>query len=99
MKGWIGWVLLGLSLLLVAAGYRNAQPEPATEDLARGLACAGSSGCVVMTDRPGIVRTDFVHRRYQWTTSEGKMVVSCRRAMYVTGEWVCETEPGNLAAQ
>lgn len=99
MKGWIGWVLLGLSLALVAVGYRNVQPEAATEELARRHACAGVSGCVVMTDRPGIVRTDFVRRRYQWTTSEGKVVVSCRRAQYVAGEWVCETAPGDLAAQ
>lgn len=96
MKGWIGWVLLGLSLLLVAAGYRNMQPEAATEELSRTVACSGAKSCVLMSDRPGVVRTDFVRRRYQWLTSEGTIVVACRREFYVAGTWTCTAAPGAL---
>lgn len=97
MKGWIGWSLLGLSLVVVAAGYRNSQPEPETETLARTVVCTAPHPCTVMSDRPGIVRTDFVQRRYQWVTSEGAMVVTCRREFYVGGAWQCTAAPGDIS--
>jgi hypothetical protein len=96
MKGWIGWLLLGLSLLLVGAGYRNMRAEPETEELSRAIVCSGDRSCVLMSDRPGIVRTDFVRRRYQWLTSEGTIVVACHREFYVAGTWTCQATPGAL---
>lgn len=95
MKGWIGWILLGLSLLVVFAGYRNSQPAPETEDLARATACADKS-CTLMSDRPSVVKTDFFRRRYQWTTSEGPMVASCSRELVFAGTWTCKAAPGSL---
>lgn len=89
MKGWIGWVLLGLTLLVALAGWRNAQVEPETETLARASVCGTDRACVVMSDRPSAVRTDVISRRYQWTTSEGPVVVTCRRAYALVGAWSC----------
>lgn len=94
MKGWIGWVLLGLTLLVAVAGYRNAQPEPETEQLARGTVCGAVKTCVVMSDRPSVVRTDVIRRRYQWTTSDGPVIVTCRREFYLAGAWGCTAAPG-----
>lgn len=96
MKGWIGWVLLGLSLLVVAAGYRNAQPDPETETLSRTSVCGTDKTCVVMSDRAHVVRTDMIRRRYQWTTSNGPIVVTCRREFWFAGTWSCTAAPGSL---
>jgi hypothetical protein len=95
MKGWIGWVLLALSLLVVFAGYRNSQPGPETESPARASACADKS-CTLMSDRPSAVSTDFFRRRYQWTTSEGPVVTTCTRELVLAGTWSCKAAPGSL---
>lgn len=95
MKGWIGWVLLGLSLLVVLAGYRNSQPQPETEALARSTACADNK-CTLMSDRATAVKTDFFRRRYQWTTSEGPVVTTCSRELIFAGTWTCAAAAGSL---
>lgn len=94
MKGWIGWVLLGVTLLVAVAGWRNTQPEPETETLSRASVCGTSKACVIMSDRPSVVRTDVIRRRYQWTTSEGPVVVTCRREYAFAGAWGCTAAPG-----
>jgi hypothetical protein len=96
MKGWIGWVLLGLTLVIAVIGWRNAQPEPETETLARKSVCADAKACVVMSDRPSAVKTDVARRRYQWVTSEGPVVVSCKREYYLVGAWGCTAQPGQI---
>jgi len=94
VKGWIGWVLLGITLVVAVIGWRNSQPEPETELLARKSVCTGDKPCVVMSDKPNVIKTDVAHRRYQWTTSEGPVVVTCKREYYLAGAWGCASEVG-----
>ena len=96
MKGWIGWILLVLSLLIALAGYRNSRNEPETEELARGLVCSGVKDCKKTSERPHTVRTDYVRRRYEWATSAGPIHVVCRRVLVFIGNWQCEAKPGAL---
>lgn len=96
MKGWIGWVLLGLTLVVAFVGWKNAQPEPETELLARKSVCADAKACIVMSDKPGAIKTDMVRRRYQWTTSDGPVVVTCARAYWLVGAWACTAAAGEI---
>ena len=96
MKGWVGWILLALSLGVALQGYRNAQPDALTEDLSKSAACEGSPGCTRMADRPGVVSTDIVGRYYEWITSDGPMKVTCRRRLVFAGYWECHAEPGRV---
>ncbi|MFO0631269.1 MAG: hypothetical protein U0168_00300 [Nannocystaceae bacterium] len=96
MKGWIGWVLLGLSLVVAVAGWRNAQPEPETEAQSRQHACS-TPGCTVQGERPTVVRTDVARRQYQWNTSSGPVTVSCKRRLWIAGAWECTATAGAMA--
>jgi hypothetical protein len=96
MKGWIGWILLVLSLLITLAGYRNSRAEPETEEQARGLVCSGVKDCVKSSELPHTVRTDYVRRRYEWATTVGPIHVVCRRVLYLIGNWSCEAKQGPL---
>jgi hypothetical protein len=96
MKGWVGWLLLVLSVLVALAGYRNSRNEPETEELARGVVCSVAQDCVKMSEKPSAVRTDFVRRRYQWSTSLGAVHVVCRRRLLFIGNWSCEAKQGEL---
>lgn len=96
MKGWIGWILLVLSIAIALAGYRNSRNEPDTEEMARGVVCSVGKDCVKKSERPVAVRTDFVRRRYEWATSNGPVHVVCRRALVFIGNWSCEAKQGEL---
>lgn len=96
MKRWVGWVLLAISLFVAFEGYRNAQIEIATEELARSVACDLEGGCVRATERPREVRTDIVQRRYAWTTNKGPVHVVCRRQYLFMGEWSCVPHAGGF---
>lgn len=96
MKGWIGWILLALSLSIALAGYRNSRNEPETEELARGVVCSVAKDCVKASERPNTVRTDYVRRRYEWATSIGPVHVVCKRKLWLVGNWTCEPKTGVL---
>ena len=96
MKGWIGWILLVLSLLIALAGYRNSRNEPETEELARGVVCSVAQDCKKASERPHTVRTDYVRRRYEWATSVGPVHVVCKRHLWLIGNWTCEAKQGAL---
>lgn len=89
MKGWIGWVLLVLSLLVALAGFRNQRAELETEELSRTVVCQLGEPCTVDAKRPGKIRTDVLRRRYEWTTSLGLVTVTCRREYWLEGHWQC----------
>lgn len=96
MKGWIGWILLVLSLLVALGGYRNSRADPDTEEMARDRVCSIAEGCKRDGDRPHTVRTDFVRRRYGWNTSAGPAYVVCTRKLVFAGNWVCEAKAGEM---
>lgn len=86
---WVGWVLLALSLYATYEGWRNSQPEPATETMSKPIACQGREGCTVKGERPSEIRTDFFGRDYTWATSAGPVKVSCQREYVLQGAWSC----------
>jgi len=94
MKKWVGWVLLALSLYVTYEGWRNSQPQPATEELSKAEACKGRDGCKVEGERPAEIRTDFFGRRYTWKTSGGMVAVACSRAYVFQGAWSCAAKAG-----
>jgi hypothetical protein len=96
MKGWIGWILLALSLVIALLGYRNSRPEPETQELAAGVVCTVAKGCVKTSPAPHTVRTDYVRRRYEWNTSVGPVHVVCKRAAWFIGSWSCEAKQGSM---
>ena len=96
MKGWVGWTLLVLSLLVALGGYRNSRNEPGTEELARGVACSVGDDCKRTHERPSVVRTDYARRRYEWATSLGPVHVVCKRSLWFIGNWSCEAKQGVL---
>jgi len=96
MKRWVGWILLAISLYLAFEGYRNSQQWPATEELARGVACDVTGGCVLNTQSPREVRTDVTQRRYAWGSNKGPLHVVCRREFIFAGEWSCVPHLGGF---
>jgi hypothetical protein len=96
VKGWIGWTLLALSLLVALAGYRNQRPELETEEQSRGVACDFQEPCTIDAKRPFKIRTDVLRRRYEWSTSIGPVTVTCRRRFVFAGNWQCVPERGPM---
>jgi hypothetical protein len=96
MKKWVGWVLLGISLVLAYQGYRNSVNEPSTQDLARSIACDGEAKCVLTEGPPTKVQTDIVSRRYEWSSSLGPITTECHRGAVFFGAWHCEPQRGSL---
>jgi hypothetical protein len=96
MKGWVGWTLLGLSLVVALAGYRNQRVELETEELSRTVVCQLGEPCTVNGERPHEIRTDVLRRRYEWGTSLGAVTVTCRRRFAFAGPWECVPVRGEM---
>lgn len=96
MKKWVGWVLLGACLVVAYQGYGNAQPDAATEALAKDAVCSGATPCERKSERPREIRADAFGRRYGWDTKEGPVRVACRREWFFFGTWSCVATPGKL---
>lgn len=96
MKGWIGWILLALSLLVAVGGYRNQRPEQETEDMSKLAACDVGEPCKVDAQRPFKIRTDVISRRYEWATSVGPVTVTCKRKLVLAGDWQCAPARGPM---
>lgn len=96
MKGWVGYILLAASLVVAYQGFQNTRADPSTEELAQSVACDVTGDCVLKNDRPSEVRTDVFQRRYQWRSTEGPIVVTCRRQYVFFGGWSCDPERGSL---
>ncbi len=97
MKRIFGYVLLIVSGFIAYQSYLNAQPSPEVEAMAKGRACTGAEDCEVKGDRPNVIQTSVVARRYQFLTSGGPVVVSCDREFLWFGDWTCQGAPGELA--
>lgn len=96
MKAWVGYILLGLSLVIGYQGFQNARQDPATEAAARAVACDVDGGCVLQSQRPHTMRTDVIQRRYEWRSSVGPVHVVCRRELIFFGHWRCTPRRGTL---
>ncbi len=96
MKRWVGWVLLGISLVIAFQGYRNSVNDPATQDLARKVVCDGEAKCIVAEGPPTKVKTDIVSRTYEWNTSLGPITTECHRGAVFFGGWSCRPQRGSL---
>lgn len=91
------YAVLALCGVVVYLGYQNAQPEPYTEGLAVNVACDAEDGnCSVRDDRPREVRTSPVQRQYQFSTTQGPVIVTCRRDLIFVGPWNCTAESGSF---
>lgn len=96
MKRAVGWILLGVSLLLAYQGYGNAQLEPETEALAQQTLCASGSVCPGAAVRPREIRTDVIQRRYWWAAQPETEHVLCRRELVFFGGWSCTIRPSPI---
>lgn len=93
----VAYAVLAACLVLVYQGYQNARPEPFTEGLALNVACDAEDGnCSVRDDRPREVRTSPVKRQYQFSTTQGPVIVTCRRELLFFGSWNCTVKPGSF---
>jgi hypothetical protein len=96
VKGWVGWLLLVLSLLVAIGGYRNQRVELETEELSRTVVCELGEPCTVSAERLGKIRTDVLRRRYEWVTSLGPVTVTCRPRFVFVGRWQCVPARGPM---
>ncbi len=97
MKRVVSFVIFGVCGFIAYQSYQNAQPSPQIEAMARSSACAGADGCEVKGERPNVIQTSVMSRRFQFATSSGDMVVTCEREYIWLGEWSCSGAPGQLA--
>jgi len=99
MKRIVGPVVFCVCACIAYLSYLNSQPNPEIEAMAKAEACASSDveGCEVKNDRPNVIQTSVVSSRYQFLTSGGAVVVTCKREYVLLGEWSCAGAPGELA--
>lgn len=98
MRGWVGYILLGLSLFIAYQGYHTSQKAEGTQEMARSVACDVDSGCVLKDELPREIRTDVFQRRYEWRSSVGPVHVVCRREYVFLGAWSCEPKKGAIGS-
>jgi hypothetical protein len=96
MKGWVGYVLLAISLVVAFQGFQNVRNEASTEALAKAGACDVDSQCLLKDEEPDVVNTDVFQRRYQWRTTIGPVTSVCRRDWIFFGGWSCRSERGEI---
>ncbi len=92
----MAYAVLGVCLVLVYQGYENAQPRLATEDQSKSVACDVDGNCVVREEKPREIRTTPVQRQYQWSTTTGPVIVTCRRDLIFFGAWKCTAAKGSF---
>lgn len=97
MKRGLSFAIFALCGVFAFLSYTNAQPSPQIKGLSRQTACGGAEGCVVKNDDPNVAMTSIFNHRYQWLTSNGNVVVTCKREYVFFGEWSCASAPGELA--
>jgi hypothetical protein len=98
MKGSVGWILLGLSLVITYQGLQNSRQDPALEAAARQVACDLEDGCELHSARPAKIETEFFQHRYEWPSSLGPVHVLCRRQAIFFGTWSCEPKKGPIGS-
>ena len=88
--------LLGLVSVLSIQGWRNAKLTPETAALAKDHACDLDSSCIVVDDVARMGKADVIRHVYEFKTTKGLMLVTCKRELYFFGAWSCSAEPGQL---
>jgi anti-sigma-K factor RskA len=96
VKGWVGYALLAISLVIAFQGFSNVRSEETTVALARSVACDVDSRCVLKSEDPEETRTDVFGRKYQWRSSVGPVHAVCRRQLIFFGAWHCHSVAGEL---
>lgn len=97
MKRGISIAIMIICGFVAYQSYVNSQPNPTMEAMSRDSACAGADGCTVKNERPNVLKTSIFNRQYQWATSGGNVVVTCKREYVWWGNWSCASAPGELA--
>lgn len=96
MKRIGSYALLAAALFLTYQSYENSRQRPETEEYAKRVACDIDSNCILQADIPGETRTDPIRRRYEFRTSIGAVLVTCKRQMLWLGDWKCTSEKGGF---
>lgn len=97
MKRGLSFAIMIICAFVAFQSYSNSQPSPQIESMSRDTACGGAAGCEVKNERPNVLQTSIFERRYQWLTSNGNVVVTCKREYVWWGKWGCTSAPGELA--
>ena len=96
-KRLISYLIFAGCMVIAYQSYENSRLRPETEALSMRAACDVDGGCVVRDDHPYEQRSDPIRRRYEWRTTTGRVVVTCRRELVFFGEWECRSELGTLS--
>jgi hypothetical protein len=95
VRSLVAYVVLAACIFVSYQGYENARGGEETEDLARRHACDVEPTCVLKSERAS-QKSDMFRRRYEWQTTVGPVLVTCRREHMFLGAWSCKAEPGRL---
>lgn len=93
------YIILAIALAATVLGFQNSRLTPEGEALARDHACTVDGACIVQRDRPREMRSDPIRRRYQFDTTVGSVVVTCKREYFFVGKWKCVSEKGVMSGQ
>lgn len=96
MKGYVGWLLLALCLVVTYQGWQTRSKVGETQDRARAAVCSDGSTCLLARDEPTVVRADFLSRQYQFATNKGPSTVTCTRPYLLFGDFQCQAAPGSF---
>lgn len=92
----VSYGLLAVCIFITYQSYMNSRQDSGTEQLALRIACDVDSSCIVTDDRAAQTRTDPFRRRYEFRTSIGSVLVTCKRGLIWLGEWKCTPERGGF---
>ncbi len=98
MQSVMAFLVVVLCLFVVVQGVENSS-QSATEDMGQSLAkehaCDIDSACV-LKGGPSVTKSDAFRRRYQFTTDQGSVTVTCTREHIWVGPWSCRSERGSI---
>jgi hypothetical protein len=97
VRRFVSYAVLALSLFITWQSYENSRQRPETEAFAKQIACDVDSSCLLQTDHANVTRTDPIRRRYEYGTTVGPVLVTCKRSLLWLGDWSCAAERGSLA--
>jgi hypothetical protein len=92
----VSYGLLAVCIFITYQSYVNSRQESGTEELAKRIACDVDSACILTHDRASQTRTDPFRRRYEFKTTIGSVLVTCKRGMIWLGAWKCTPERGGF---
>ena len=90
------FALLGVALVVSVQGWRNAQLSSETAQLAKAHACDLDSSCIVLDEAPRVGKADVIRHIYEFETTQGMMLVTCKRELLFFGPWTCTVAEGRM---